>query len=191
MFTGRFETVQKAAFQSPKLTITTSQVVNHPPGVSRAKVTISDGGQGGGTSAGGSGQGGIGADAAIYFVDVDPAIPWTVAIGAGGAGQGAGTSLAPTVGGATTVTPRGLTAYSTAGAVAAGQIYLKGGTATCSQTSGGISFFNGGASLLATPSAQQAAGNGFGGGAGGGGTGSATLAGANGIVIIEYIAPGA
>lgn len=191
MFTGRFETVQKAAFQSPKLTLTTSQVVNHPPGVSRAKVTIQDGGASGGTSTGAYGTGGVGGDAAIYWVDVDPTVPWTVVIGAGGIGPIAVTSLPSNAGGVTTITPRGQATYSTANAVAAGALKIPGGTAMCFNVSGGVAMPGGGSSLFAMQVALATSATGYGGGGGGGNTNLAGPNGFQGIVIIEYIAPGA
>lgn len=191
MFTKSFETVQKAPTAPPKLSLTTSQVVNHPPGVSRAKVTIQNGGSSGGTSAGGYGAGGTGGDCAIYWVDVDPAVPWTVVIGAGGVGPLAGTSSASNPGGASSVTPRGLAAYTTAAAIAAGMLMIPGGTAMEFSVSGGQALPGGGNSMFATPVATGSAANGYGGGGGGGNTGAAGPNGTAGLVLIEYIAPGA
>lgn len=191
MFVKSFDAVQKAPTGAPRLTITTSQVVNHQAGVTRAKVTIQNGGSSGATSAGGFGLGGTGGDCAIYWVDIDPALPWTVVIGAAGVGPAAGTTSASNPGGASSITVRGLAVWNTASAIAAGMLMIPGGAAMEFTVSGGQAISGGGNSMFATPVASNTAGNGYGGGGGGANTGAVGPNGTAGLVIIEYISPGA
>lgn len=164
--------------------LTTTQKWTAPMGVTRARVIVTDGGQGGFNNTGGDGSplvAGKGGDTAIADIDLIPGEEYTATIGAGTA---AGTAAAP--GGASSFAGQDLS-LTTANVVSTHSgILIKGsgspnpgGTPSDNQPAGGGTYLGG--------FGQASAGNNGVGGDGGRNddSGSGT-AGADGAVIIFY-----
>jgi hypothetical protein len=141
-----------------------------PSTVSKAEVTIIDGGMGGSYSSGGTGNnpypGGKGGAAGISVLSLVPNSSYTATVGAGSA-----TSQTPGPGGASSFAGSGITTMTSANAA----LIVPGGP-------GGIYGVNRGGTLLSPPGAS-----GYGaGGLGGNDGGSMGTAGNAGVVIIRY-----
>jgi len=162
------------------IVITTTQTWQPPPGVTRVKRTIVDGGNSGGTSNSGPSNGGQGGNASVAYITVNPAVTYTATIGAAGVAAGAGTNTSQSAGGATSLSGTGLTTQTSAN----GDLIIPGGQPPVAAISGGLAPYLGGASLLATNS--SGVGNGYGGGGAGAAQGAAGNNGSKGAMIIEY-----
>lgn len=187
MLPRSFESPPRALATPIQLLVTTTQVYNFPPGPPfRAKITVQDGGNSGASSAANLGAGGNGGNASISWRTIDPSVPVTITIGAGGVGPTAGTSLPSNAGGASSFAPRGGTALSSAN----GDLLFAGGVSPNHTISAGLGGGDGGQSLMAPLSPFGLAGVSYGGGGGGGNTGAAGPNGAPGAILIEYLGPG-
>lgn len=160
-----------------------------------AKITVVGGGASNPTSAVAC-AGGSAGGTAIKILAVDPAVTYTVTIGAGGAAV-ATPATSGNSGGTSSFSGSGITTVSATGAAGAaagsgggtpgigsnGDINIRGG---CTDTNTGNSTGLGGASFLSGEAANATAGNPYGGGAGGSYGIVVGWAGASGVIIIEY-----
>lgn len=165
----------------PFMLVAAATVLTFPHQV-RAKITIQDGGAGGATNnATGSIDGGRGGDASVSWVTLQAGLPYSVVVGAGGAGNAAGTTLPSNAGGGTTLTPRNQPAMTSAN----GNLIMPGGSPSLTTSNAGTSLA-GGASFLSTQS--RGVGHNYGGGGSAGlAIGQASFAGATGCLLLEFL----
>ena len=152
-----------------------------PAGVTRAEITVQDGGSSGATASNGPSGGGSGGKSSVSVIAVDPAVAYTCAIGAGAAAGTAGTGVASVAGNASSFFGSGITTLTST----TGQINVPGGAALLMPYGGGTSIGSGGASLFCLPTVG-AAPTGYGGGGPGVDTGLAGFNGKSGVIIIRY-----
>jgi hypothetical protein len=159
--------------------ILSTQTWTPPAGVTKAKFTVIDGGQGGGTSTTTDyAYAGKGGDASVSIRAVSPTTTYTITVGAGGVGNPASNVGAGSVGGASSVSGAGFTTLTSAN----GDITVTGGPAL---TIGNAQ--SGGSTLLANNLAFNAASaTGIGQGGPGVTANGVSKAGGAGGVIIEY-----
>jgi hypothetical protein len=148
-----------------------------PPGTTKARITVQDGGYSSSTSTSAVTQGGRAGNAGISIITVDPAVTYTATVGAGGSANASNTNAASQAGGASTFSGSGITTLTSANAA----LKIPGGPAD-PVTSG---FAPAGGSSMLGPQSNGVP-TGYGCGAGGSTPTSAGNAGANGAVIIEY-----
>jgi hypothetical protein len=155
--------------------LTTSQTWTCPAGITRAEITVVDGGQGGAGYSGSPtsmGPGGKGGNAGASIVTITPGTVYTATVGAGSAGTTSG-SL-PAAGGASSFAGAGLTTVTSANAM----LKVPGGDSGFYADN--VRPGNGGGTMLAPP-----ASTGYGAG-GKGGDGAIGGNGRNGVVIIRF-----
>lgn len=164
--------------------LTTTQKWTAPMGVTRARVIVTDGGQGGSNNTGGDGsplKAGTGGDTAIADVDLIPGEEYTVTIGAGTAA-----GVGPALGGTSSFVGQDLN-LTTANVVSTHSgILVKGST---SPVQGGTSSDDppaGGGTYLGGFGQASAGNNGVGGDGGRNNSSGSGTAGADGAVIIFY-----
>jgi hypothetical protein len=160
---------------SNMVVLTTTQSWVCPAGVSRAEITVIDGGKGGQFSTGGSStaynDGSSGGASGISVVPLTPGTTYSATIGAGSAIGGS-----PSAGGSTSFSGSDITTITTANAT----LKVPGGKgAPWGGDGGGL----GGGTLLAPPGSG---GYGCGGTGGNQANSSGATAGGNGVVIIRY-----
>lgn len=161
------------------LLITTAQAISFPHQV-KAKVTVQDGGDGGGTNtAPAYANGGKGGDASVSYVTFLPGVQYLAIAGAGGAANSSATTLPTTPGGASSLTAKNGASITSQN----GNILYPGGIPVDSGNSPTKTL--GGDSLLGVIS--NAAGRGYGGGGAGQQNGAAGNPGAIGCILLEFI----
>jgi hypothetical protein len=96
---------------SNMVVIRTTQTWTPPAGITRAKITVVDGGYSGGTTMAGSGYGGAGrgGNASISVINVSSSVAYTSTVGAGGSAPASGTTSSPVAGGASSFSGSGIT----------------------------------------------------------------------------------
>jgi hypothetical protein len=145
-----------------RVVCTSTQSWTPPAGITKAKITVQDGGSGGSNTSGG--WGGVGGNAGSSIVTVSSATTYTATIGAGG--------VVPSgAGGASSFSGSGLTTITSASA----QLTFKGGVSVANPASAAL----GGSSMFG--------GVGTNGGSSGYGVGgNFGAAGTAGVIVIEY-----
>jgi hypothetical protein len=168
---------------SNMVVIRSTQTWTPPIGITKAKITVIDGGQSGATTNVGGGtaktSGGKGGDASISIRTVSSLVAYTAAVGLGGSAPAAFTTT-QNAGGASSFSGTGLTTLTSAN----GDINVPGGVSTVS--GGSSSNLTGGTSLLAMTPLPGVTGVAIGQGGGGSVDTQAGFAGATGAIIIEY-----
>jgi hypothetical protein len=163
------------------LVITTTQTWTPPAGVTKAEITVIDGGYSGATNnASGTSSSGRGGDTSVSIRTVNPAVTYTATIGSGGVGPAAGSTASPVAGGASSFSGSGLTTLTTAN----GDLNIPGGAGAISSTSNTLGC--GGGTLYAPLGSANSIGVAPGQGGGGAGAGVAGRNGAAGAIIIRY-----
>lgn len=154
----------------------TTQTWTPPAGITRAEITVADGGYSSTAHTNTTFTGGNGGAASISVRAVSPSVTYTATIGAGGVGGAAGTDTASVAGGASSFSGTGLTTLTSSN----GDLSVPGGTAI---NSTGAAY--GGASLYAL---VHTLGNGvsIGQGASSSAQNAAANTGAAGGIIIRY-----
>lgn len=155
--------------------ISGTQTWTPPAGVTRAEITVIDGGQGCGISTSGYASPGKGGAASVSIITVSPSVTYTATVGAGGNAQAAGNVSGTTAGGASSFSGSGITTLTSS----SGQLKVPGGDVLVNG-----SFALGGPSLYAPPS--SVAPTGYGGGAPNVPANTTGIAGRAGAVIIRY-----
>lgn len=164
------------------LVLRTTQTWTPPAGITKARITVINGGDSGSTSNNGTGnynQGGKGGDWSISVRAVSTSTTYTATVGSGGA---AATPASPAgkPGGASSFSGTGITTLTSSN----GDITALGSSPPIRLTSTSIG--GGGGSLYAPNTDTQVSGVAIGQGGAGGVDGSNSYAGAAGAVIIEY-----
>ena len=148
-----------------------------PAGVTRAEITVQDGGASSGTHTSNPQIGGSGGKSSISVIAVDPAVTYTATVGSGGTGAAAATATPSAPGGASSFSGAGIAAISST----SGQINVPGGPPTSPSIEG-----FGGASMLCPATQFGQSATGYGGGGGGAGGAAAGTSGKSGVIIIRY-----
>jgi hypothetical protein len=142
-----------------------------PAGISKAEITVIDGGASSSTFA----AGGVGGSASISIRAVAPSVTYTCTVGAGGVGGGASSNVASSPGGASSFSGSGFTTLTTSN----GDLKAVGGTPAAAGAGAA-----GGGSLYSPPRTGVPAG--YGGGGGSPNVGDVAYGGKAGAIIIRY-----
>ena len=142
-----------------------------PAGITKARVTVQDGGQAGATNASAPTIGGRGGNAGVSVVTVDPAVTYTATVGSGA-------TISQQFGGASSFSGTGITTLTSSNAA----LKYPGGPSIPTPSTYG----DAGGSSLMSPASWASDGIGYGGGGSGAPAGGPARAGKQGVVIIEY-----